>query len=353
MEAFSEIMTASLPEKTKTYTPIAHMDIISQIRNEIKLAGYKITDEQYKSSNDGKVALGMFKLNYKADDDISLTCNFVNSYNKQYAFRFNLGARFNSTDAGLIISNDNFSKYKRVHKGKANILAHGNISEVLKDSDDYWSTLISHKNFLKSVVLSPSDRHIITGKLFFDLEVLNTLQMNVIQVAMKDYIKSFEKERGTFVNITAFDFYNLLSLSLKESRPATWMDDQIALHKTFDELLVFPPIFDSKADASDLEESGGLFEKSEGKSPEDIIFEKTICDPSDPSKELKDVEFTDLVEDEIISTNESLDELHAEIDGCVYADESESKLANEDLKVEDLTMPKDTISDFGTSKDAM
>ena len=91
MPAYATILGATLPEKTETYTPISHTSVINRVRSEITTAGYIITGEEYRCSNNGDIAVGSFRLNYKSDPDIELAANFLNSYNKQYAFRFNLG----------------------------------------------------------------------------------------------------------------------------------------------------------------------------------------------------------------------------------------------------------------------
>ena len=111
---------------------------------------------------------------------------------------------------------------------------------------------------MKKTILSEDQRYYIIGKLFFDLEVFNSLQMNVIQSDLKKYEKSYTESTGTpFVNISAWDFYNILSISIKESRPATWMDDQIALHMIFNKVIDFPLIVSTTEPTRDESEPDG------------------------------------------------------------------------------------------------
>lgn len=236
MEAYSSILSAELPEKTKTYTPIQHSDIVNKIREEIRDAGYIITDELYRSSNEGKIALGTFKLSYKSDPEIDLCASFVNSYNKQYAFRFNLGALIKESNTAMMLNTDAMGAYKRVHKGNADMLATGKIQEFIKDSGSYWDLLLEHKQELMTRVLSDSQAYNIMGQLFFGEEILNTLQLNIVQKEMKN--PSFDYKVG---KDTAWSLYNHIGISLKESRPATWMTDQMKVHNAFDEVLNMTP----------------------------------------------------------------------------------------------------------------
>ena len=64
--------------------------LLTKLRQEVEDTGYEITEESYRSSINGQIALGTFKLRYDFDPEIELSATFLNSYNKQYAFRFML-----------------------------------------------------------------------------------------------------------------------------------------------------------------------------------------------------------------------------------------------------------------------
>ncbi len=228
IEAYAKMISAALPAKTDTYTPIAHTSVINRVRAEITNAGYIITGEEFRCSNDGQVALGTFRINYKADPDIELSANFMNSYNKQHAFRFNLGGLVKVCANGMMLNNNKFGSYKRVHKGAADILAEGKIAEFIKDSEEYWSHLVEHKDKLKDKWLPSTVQHDILGELFFKEKVLNTMQLNTIRSEMEK--PSFEYK----VDIdSAWALYNHITLALKDSHPSTWIEDQMKVHEVF------------------------------------------------------------------------------------------------------------------------
>lgn len=234
MIAYGKIIGTKLPEKTETYTPISHASVINRVRSEITTAGYVITGEEYRCSNDGQVAIGTFRMNYKSDPDIELSANFLNSYNKQYAFRFNLGGLVKVCMNGMMLNNNKFGSYKRVHKGSADLLAEGKISDFIKDSEIYWNSLVEHKDVMKGRTLTEIDQHDILGKLFLRKNLLTTMQLNTVKKEMEKPTFDYKVDPNC-----AWAMYNHITLALKDSHPATWIDDQIAVHEVFAEMLGF------------------------------------------------------------------------------------------------------------------
>lgn len=231
MPAYSKMLSAGIPAKTDTYTPIAHTAVINRVRSEITTAGFIITGEEYRCSNDGQVALGTFRIAYKADPDIELSANFMNSYNKQYAFRFNLGGLVKVCMNGMMLNNSKFGSYKRVHKGAADMLAEGKISEFIKDSEEYWSHLVDHKDQLKGILLTTTAQHDILGELFFREKILNTMQLNTVRSEMEKPSFDYKVDSDS-----AWALYNHITLALKDSHPSTWIEDQIKVHEVFDKM---------------------------------------------------------------------------------------------------------------------
>jgi hypothetical protein len=232
MNAYSKMLSTALPEKTETYTPISHASVINRMRSEITNAGFIITGEDYRCSNDGQVALGTLRMNYKSDPDIELAANFTNSYNKQFAFRFNLGGLVKVCMNGMMLNNSKFGAYKRVHKGAADILAEGKISDFINDADEYWKSLVEHKNEMKGILLSSTVQHDIIGELFFKKDILNTMQLNTVRKELDKPTFDYKVDTDS-----AWALYNHITLSLKDAHPSEWMDHQTKVHEVFSNIL--------------------------------------------------------------------------------------------------------------------
>ena len=63
-----------------------------------------------------------------------------------------LGATIKTTGINFMLNNQRFGYFKRVHKGEADILAHGKIKEFLQTSGDYWQLLVKYKDDLKTIL---------------------------------------------------------------------------------------------------------------------------------------------------------------------------------------------------------
>ncbi len=233
MSAYGTMISAPLPDKTETYTPIAHSKVITKIRSEIAAAGFKITGEEYKCSNDGEVALGTLMLNYKEDPNIELACSFLNSYNKQYAFRFNLGGINKETSGGMILNEADFGMFKRVHTGTADVLADGAIADYIADAGAYWDHMVSHKEHMKSIIPTVDQQYVVLGSLFFHLDILNGMQLNIVR-------RQLEKPKGAI--FTVYELYNYVAMALKQSHPAAWLEHHAVVHSLFASVFSLPTL---------------------------------------------------------------------------------------------------------------
>lgn len=248
--AYATIIGAPLPEKTDTYTPIPHSSVINRVRSEITTAGYVITGEEYRCSNNGDIAIGTFRINFKSDPDIELSANFMNSYNKQHAFRFNLGGMVKVCMNGMLMNNNKFGAYRRVHTGAADLLAEGMIAEYIKGSEEYWKTLVKHKDQMRDVLLTSTVQHDILGELFFKKEILNGMQLNMVKSEMTKPSFDYKVDPDS-----AWALYNHITLALKESHPADWMDAQSEVHSLFTKFLDIDLDVEEEVHAVALEEA--------------------------------------------------------------------------------------------------
>ena len=231
MDAYAKILSTALPDRTDTYTPISHASVINRVRSEITNAGFIITGEDYRCTNDGQIALGTLRMNYKVDPDIELSANFTNSYNKQLAFRFNLGGLVKVCMNGMMLNNSKFGKFKRVHKGAADLLAEGIISDYINNAGEYWESLVEHKDSMKGILLSSTAQHDVLGELFLKRDVLNTMQLNTVK---KELVKpSFDYKIDSD---SAWVLYNHITLALKDSHPSDWMEHQLKVHELFSDM---------------------------------------------------------------------------------------------------------------------
>jgi hypothetical protein len=234
MLAYSKMMSTELPEKTGTYTPISHHEIISKVRSEIIGAGFIITREDYSCSSDGKVAVGSFGLIYKTDPHIELCANFMNSYNKRYAFRFSLGGIIKQNNAVFMVSDTTHGGFKRMHTGVADILSSHKIKELIDNAGEYWDALVNTKDLMISIPCHKNDLYMKTGELFFETKTINTFQMNQIR---EEYEKINNQALAEGRSINLWDLYTAITFGVREGNPSTWMNDLEAIYEVFDKMI--------------------------------------------------------------------------------------------------------------------
>ncbi len=220
MMAYAEMLSAKVPTTTRTYKPVSHAFVINTVRSEITNAGYIITGEEFKVSNDGKVALGSFKINYGTDADIELTASFRNTYTKQQAFKFMLTASIKG-------GGSMFMKDTKTYD--STILQEGVIRKVLKESSDLYTNMCLEKDTLKKMKMTSNETFIIMGKLFMEYSILTTMQLNMIRTGLRS-LPSSEVE-------SAWGIYRCFSEALQEAHPTEFIEMSVKMHQTFEDVI--------------------------------------------------------------------------------------------------------------------
>lgn len=250
MMAYAEMLSAKVPTTTRTYKPVSHAFVINTVRSEITNAGYIITGEEFKVSNDGKVALGSFKINYDTDADIELTATFRNTYTKQQAFKFMLTASIKG-------GGSMFMKDTKTYD--STILQEGVIRKVLKESSDLYTNMCLEKDTLKKMKMETSQTFIIMGKLFMEYNILTTMQLNMIRTALRS-LNSTNVEN-------AWEIYKCFSEALQEAHPTEFIEMSVKMHQTFEDVI-------KMEENSVLDKLGDYFAKPT------VMYDSTTFDPT-------------------------------------------------------------------------
>lgn len=223
MTAYSKMRTADLPEKTDTYTPIPHADVIMKVKEQIIKSGFIISGENYNCTGDGKIGVGSFGIVFESDPDITLGLNFLNSYNKTYAFRLSMGGQIKGTNIPFQLNDSQMGHFKRLHTGAADLLSSDKISEMIKTADQIWKLLYAQKEFLKQ---NKIDRNVALTMLMdlFMEDKLTTFQLNFVKKEVKTLLP---KDKS---GIPAWEFYKTLLVGISEAHPTTWINDMVHCH---------------------------------------------------------------------------------------------------------------------------
>lgn len=223
MAAYAKLRTVELPDKTATYTPIPHSDVITKVKEQIIKSGFIISGENYNCSGDGKIGVGTFGIVFQEDPDITLGLSFLNSYNKTYAFRVNMGGQIKGSNIPFQLNDTTLGQFKRLHTGAADVMSSDKISEMIRNADEIWKKLYEHKEYLKSKLIQREKALSMVVDLFLQ-DKLTTFQLNFIKKDINQIIP-----KGVDA-VNAWTFYKTLLAGVSEAHPTTWINDMVHVH---------------------------------------------------------------------------------------------------------------------------
>lgn len=238
-----------LPTHGGNYGVIPHGFIIDETRKELAIQGIEIKTELYKTSADGQIAQGIYHLAMASDPDMGLMFAWSNSYNKTMRFKCAVGAHVFICMNGVVAGD--LSNYSRIHKGTSALQdAANSIKYQLADAFKHYNQLILDKEMLKSVYLSRKQQSAILGELFADKEIINISQMGIIKKEMDAPTHIYSGNPNS-----AWDFYNHVTLALKDSHPRSYLKDHQDVHRyfvnAFGQLLQYPLTTQEAVDEED------------------------------------------------------------------------------------------------------
>jgi len=246
-----DLRKASLPNHGGSYAVVAHGDVIDNALNQISKAGFTVKNTQYKMSNDGNIAQGVYHLDYANDPDMGMMFAWSNSYNKTMRFKCAVGAYVFICSNG-VVSGD-MGSYSRKHSGTALQDVVNEITHQINHAKEHYDLLLHDKEMLKNINLSPKDKGTILGQLFADDEILTLTQVGIVKREIDKPSHNYNADIDS-----AWTMYNHITLALKESHPSTFMKDHQRVHgyfvDAFGQLVTPSPVHNSVQDDDDEDE---------------------------------------------------------------------------------------------------
>ena len=210
-------------DNMRGYQCVPHMTIIDSVKEELDRQGIQVINENYKIAKDGKQVYGNFVTDMNVDGEMAAAIHFVNSYDKTKRFELNASALVLICTNGMM-KNNVFSSFKRKHVGIIGYELSFMVEDVVHNLEKEYMQLLEAKRYLQGVEVDQRTIAEVTGRLFFEEELLTPTQLSRFKT---------ENERKTnpFNNGNAWGYYNNLTESLKLSHPSEYMNNHIKLHK--------------------------------------------------------------------------------------------------------------------------
>ena len=224
--ALYKLMNAPLPERTDSYTPIAHGKIITNTLQTLETEGFKVKQTRYRSSTDGLIGSGEYHLEYGGDPEMGLMLAWQNSYNKQVTFKYAIGAHVFVCANGMVAGD--LASYRRKHTGTADEEALGYIKQYIKDAGGIFTKLIEDREMLKKQELNLRQVSEMMGRMFLCNQIITSTQLNIIKRELEN--PTYDYGVGP---LNAWAIYNYATHAFKEDNPKSWIKRHTDLHKFF------------------------------------------------------------------------------------------------------------------------
>lgn len=217
------LVNVTLPVHGQSYTVISHQSIIDYAYQELANQGFGIVDEEYRSTLDGQIAQGIYRLQFGTDPEMNLMFAWTNSYNKQIRFKCATGGYVNANQTVMLAGE--LGTYARKHTGTADADVIASMQVQITNATMYYNQLVKDKEVMKTIPLTSRRQAELLGILFAEYEILTTEQASIIRQQMDK--PSFFYNGG---KDTLWAFYNHVTVALQQSHPRSWMEDQRMLH---------------------------------------------------------------------------------------------------------------------------
>lgn len=212
-----------LPVQTSSYTVISHESVMNYVFAELANQGFSILSEEYRCTQDGLIAQGIYKLNFNSDEEMSLMFAWSNSYNKQLKFKCVTGGYVAANQTVMLCGE--IGSWTRKHTGTADADAISMIQTQIANAQMYYTNLVADKEAMKQIPLTTKRQAELLGVLFAEYELLTTEQASIVRQQIDK--PSFFYNGGKH---TLWSFYNHVTVAFQQSHPRTWMEDQRMLH---------------------------------------------------------------------------------------------------------------------------
>jgi hypothetical protein len=219
MITLEELKLVTLPEETRSYTPVPHGVFIEIIKEHADKEGFQFMHEDYKAAREGNLMSG--KLVFIGDEPgINMQVGLVNSYDKSRTAMISMGA-----EVFICMNGAMRGEYEMRRKHTTNVWKdlENMISDSIKILHDNYRMIIHQKDILEQVSFNKRAQAELLGRIFVEEEIVTPTMANIIR---KEIIESKK-----FPQDNAWSFYNHVTHALKESHPIEYIDRHVDFHK--------------------------------------------------------------------------------------------------------------------------
>jgi hypothetical protein len=219
MITLEDLRMVSLPQETRSYTPVPHGTFVDIVKEHADKEGFRFMREDYKAARGGDLMSG--KLIFIGDEPgINMQIGIANSYDKSRVAMVGLGA-----EVFICLNGCLSGEYEMRRKHTTNVWRdlEEMISGSIKMLHDNYRMIIHQKDILEQVECNKRAQAELLGRIFVEEEIVTPTMANIIR---KEIIGSTK-----FPQDNAWSFYNHVTHALKESHPIEYIDRHVDFHQ--------------------------------------------------------------------------------------------------------------------------
>lgn len=234
-KTYKEVTNESLiPKETDTYKPMPNKYLIDSLTNRIQDEGFNINGRNFAMNRAGDSLFAVLSVESEISG-YSTMIGAVNSYDKSRAVGVATGARVH------LCNNLSFSNFKKLRRHTKNLFRdYDNIlNQMVNSLKTDAVEVIEQNEELENIPLEDSAIPHLLGEMFYQEELINTTQLNLIKKNMKNGDYVFGKDNF-------FDFMMHCTEAMKKSHPRTIVQDHMAVenwvHQKAEEVATSQPV---------------------------------------------------------------------------------------------------------------
>ena len=219
------LLTAEIPQETKTYKPISHQQLIDLTLESIHQAGFTLDKETYSSARGGEVANGRYTITNVADSEMQLQIGWQNSYDKTRSLKFAIGTHIFICSNG-VVSGD-YGAFRKKHQGEIQTFTPNAITEYIKQAGDAFARIQADREVMKTREVTKRTAAELIGRMIIEENIIESTQLNIIRGQMEN--PSFDYGAPG----SLWELYQHTTFAMKEVHPSFWMRNHINAHTFF------------------------------------------------------------------------------------------------------------------------
>lgn len=227
-----EVLAVPVPEKTKTYHPVAHGELIDFVRQRVHVSlGLEIRKEEYGLSRKDQQMFGVMTLD-TGNDENGLAIGLRNSYDKSLSVGISSGAQVFVCD-NLCFSGSGMTVLRKHTLNVWRDIAL-NVDKALQGSEHHYIEMNRQMDAMKQIPVSLDAGYDLVGRAL-GYEVLRPQQATI---ALRDWRTPRHED---FAERNLYSLYQCFTEALKKGPAGDTMDRYSHAHEFFVPMLPSAP----------------------------------------------------------------------------------------------------------------